>query len=369
MLTHGCCGKQENMTDYYRPNHIPIVFASDNYFVPYMAAMMQSIMENASTTRQYIFFVLHRDITTDTQQTVQQQIAIFNNFSVLFIDVTHYFAGQSLFTASRKEITVETYFRLLIPQLFSEYEKVIYLDGDMICLSDISELYNYDIGDNFLLATRDIHQIALFYPAYQKLKSVYKKSVSSTKKGILEINNISNYFNGGALVFNMAQFCKSFSADKILDFAASQNWNLHDQDVLNVLCENKVLFISSKWNFIYEKKRKVLMYTPDFLQNEYFEGENAPAIIHYASTSKKPWENSVQTPYAGLFWKYAARTPFISTIITRMQAKHLVNDTIYECVAKNIIYRQGISIKFILKCFWKRFLRDAGFIQRKISNE
>lgn len=132
------------------PDTIPIIFSSNDYFVPYMSSAMQSVMENADSGKRYAFFVLHRDITDSAISLLTAQIAAFTNFSIDFINVFEELKDFQLFTSG--SITIETYFRLLIPELFSSYEKVIYLDCDLICCTDIAELYKTNLGDNLLAA-------------------------------------------------------------------------------------------------------------------------------------------------------------------------------------------------------------------------
>ena len=46
------------------------------------------------------------------------------------------------------------FLRLLIPLLFPELDRALYVDVDTLCLGDITELYNTDFENNYLLACR-----------------------------------------------------------------------------------------------------------------------------------------------------------------------------------------------------------------------
>lgn len=52
------------------------------------------------------------------------------------------------------------YFRLLIPELIREYDKCIYLDCDIIVHGDLKELYEIELGNNYLAGVKDCHIIA-----------------------------------------------------------------------------------------------------------------------------------------------------------------------------------------------------------------
>ena len=43
-------------------------------------------------------------------------------------------------------LSIETYYRLFIPLILPQYEKVLYLDSDMIILADVADLYNENIS-------------------------------------------------------------------------------------------------------------------------------------------------------------------------------------------------------------------------------
>ena len=63
-------------------------------------------------------------------------------------------------------ITHTAYFRLLAAQLLPEsIDKVIYLDSDVLVKSDLTELWNFDVGENYCLAAVDI--ACPFVDAYQ----------------------------------------------------------------------------------------------------------------------------------------------------------------------------------------------------------
>mgnify|MGYP002511525354 CR=1 FL=1 len=55
----------------------------------------------------------------------------------------------------RDYYSIETYYRFFIPNMFPQYDKVLYLDCDIAVLGDIAELYNTDISDCLLGAVSE----------------------------------------------------------------------------------------------------------------------------------------------------------------------------------------------------------------------
>jgi lipopolysaccharide biosynthesis glycosyltransferase len=320
---------------------IPIVTTSTDFFVPYMSVMFQSVMENASTEKQYKFFILHRGLCCENMESLKDQIKKFSQFSIEFIDVSGDIKGYSFHlnnTDTQGGIPVETYFRLLIPELFSDYKKVIYLDGDMVCRVDISELYEIDLGHNLLASSRDMPLIAGYY----KLPESKRKNMKC----------MDDYFIAGMLVFNIEEFSKVISAQEMLDLATSKRWEHQDQDVLNFISQGKLLMLPMDWDFVHTSGVK---YMPDYLQDEYKKAEKNPKIIHFAGQYLKPWRIFVYVPYFELFWKYATRTPFIDTILERMRENGLIGLTYKERVFSDIKNKRLLGLRFICKAFLSRF--------------
>jgi lipopolysaccharide biosynthesis glycosyltransferase len=324
---------------------VPIVFSSNNYFAPYMAVMIQSIMENSDPGGRYRIFILHRDIVLSTMEKLKGQAGKYPHFSLEFIDVGEFIGGYDFYTANRGDITAETYFRLLIPELFPGYEKVIYLDGDMVCTVDIARLYQVDLGLNLLASSRDILGTGGYYRPENQKERFYKDRV-------LKIANPDDYFIGGMMVINIPLFRETISTRELLAFAASREWKAHDQDVLNVLCQGKTLLLPMEWDFTQDDD--AASYLPEPLKKEYFEAKRAPKIVHFASESKKPWQNAVNVPRFELFWKYATRTPFIDMILDRMGERGLIGLSYRERIFSDI--KNGkLGLRFILKCLKQRY--------------
>jgi len=324
---------------------IPIVFASNDFFMPYMAAMMQSIMENSDSKRRFCFFVMNRDINIESQKLLQTQIQKFTNFKIDFIDVTVLIGKNQFFVHNRADITIETYFRLFIPKLFSAYEKVIYLDGDMICRTDIASLYDIDLGDNMIAAVRNLADINRFY-RHEKNDTKYFDALSNLK-------NPHNYYCAGTLVFNIPQFNKDACTEKLVELALSKNWRQHDQDILNFVTEGKTYYLLQEWNFIQIENFDCL---PKEFQTEYNSAKNNEKIIHFAGVREKPWICPVYVKNFEYFWMYATRTPFLPEIISRMNRDSVIGFGYSDFVINEIKQRRN-GLRFILKCLKAWVLR------------
>jgi lipopolysaccharide biosynthesis glycosyltransferase len=302
---------------------IPVILASDENYAPYMATAMQSVMENACKEQKYAFIILYKTLSEETLEKLKQQVAAYPHFSVKFIDVSSKFEKFSPNTGSGSW-PIEACFRLIAPWLLEEYDKVIYMDCDIICNSDISRIYGMDIGDNLMAGALDIHQISIFNnPKYRG------KPIS----GIIDkMDNPENYINSGFILMNTMEFRKRYTCDYLLSATQSKEYKFPDQDLLNFIAQDSVFILPQEFNFL--NCEWDISHAPRNLIEEYCKAKENPKIIHYTST--KPWKVDLNPLYFHLFWKYSTRTPFIDSIISAMIKDKLIGQRIRNLFMKAI---------------------------------
>lgn len=294
----------------FKEDNIAVVLSANNYYVPYVATVLSSILTNSSAKYNYDILLMNKDINPHEQKKLKSIIEDKSNFSLRFINVSRFEESfRSLFL--RGHFTIETWFRLLLPEILPDYDKVLYLDSDLVVNADIAELYNTNI-DKYLLAACHDADTAGLYNGFEPKKKNYMDN-------ILKIAKPYDYFQAGVILFNLAEFRKQLKTDETLKFAASYEWELLDQDVLNYLAQEKVKFVDMAWNVMYDwnyiRIKKIVSRAPKYLQDEYITAHANPKIIHYAGPDK-PWNNPL-ADYAEAFWKYAKDSGYYEAIIYR----------------------------------------------------
>lgn len=294
----------------FKEDNIAVVLSANNYYVPYVATVLSSILTNSSAKYNYDILLMNKDINPHEQKKLKSIIEDKSNFSLRFINVSRFEESfKSLFL--RGHFTIETWFRLLLPEILPDYDKVLYLDSDLVVNADIAELYNTNI-DKYLLAACHDADTAGLYNGFEPKKKNYMDN-------ILKIAKPYDYFQAGVILFNLAEFRKQLKIDETLKFAASYEWELLDQDVLNYLAQDKVKFVDMAWNVMYDwnyiRIKKIVSRAPKYLQDEYMTAHANPKIIHYAGPDK-PWDNPL-ADYAEAFWKYAKDSGYYEAIIYR----------------------------------------------------
>lgn len=260
---------------------IPIFYAADENYMPYLAVALAALKERMSDGYEYHVHVLYSGKINGAATKVKEMEE--GNLFIHFEDVSDKIAKISDCMHCRDYYTSAIYYRLFIPELFPQYKKVIYMDCDTIALSDVAELYLTDIGDCLIGAVAD-----------QAVGAV--EAFKAYTKYALEID-AERYFNSGVIVMNLVKFREMQFYDKFHSVLRSYNFTIApDQDVLNLLCKDKVYYYGAEWNQMPIAGTQV----------------GLPKLIHYNLTMK-PWHYD-GILYEEYFWAYAAKTVFLDVI-------------------------------------------------------
>lgn len=263
---------------------IPIFFAVDDGYIPFLAVALQSLIENSSKNYYYSIKILYTNIKEENKKKISKYKK--ENVNIEFVDLNYYIEKVKHKLYTRDYYTKTTYFRLFIPNLYPQYNKAIYLDSDIVVLGDIAELYNVEMEDNLVAAAPD--------DVIQTTK-VFQEYVEK----VVGVADYRNYFNAGILLMNLDEFRKFNFQEKFLYLLETIKFTVaQDQDYLNRLCKGKVKIIDKAWD-------RMPIATDDMKE------ENIK-LIHY-NLAYKPWhfENVL---YKEHFWKYAQKTEFYKQI-------------------------------------------------------
>ena len=120
---------------------------------------MGSMLENADPNRFYDVVVLNTNIGGSKQELVKKHFSRYKNARITFYNVWRMVKDYKLDT-NNAHISVETYFRFLAQDILSAYDKVVYLDSDLVVNGNVAELYDVRMGNNLIAATLDIDYLA-----------------------------------------------------------------------------------------------------------------------------------------------------------------------------------------------------------------
>lgn len=303
----------------FAERNVAVAFACNDKFVPYMATLLESICECSSPKYNYDILVLTQNISDNNKAILREMIKDRENFAIRYLDPTPYIQGCSFYV--RGHFSIETYFRLVLPELLPDYQKILYLDSDMVVQQDVAELYHEDIEGYLLGACHDADTAGL-YNGYEPNKKKYMDQVLQLKEPYL-------YFQAGTLLMNLEEFRKVYTAEEKLRYAGSYKFQLLDQDILNKLCEGRVRYLDMAWNALVDyagiRKNQIVVKAPAWLNEMYLAARENPKIIHYAG-SEKPWQQP-EMDFGAVFWHYARRTPYYEPLLRDMTAYSIRKET------------------------------------------
>ena len=263
---------------------IPIFFAVDDGYAPFLAVALQSLIDNSSIDNKYEIRILYTSITDDSKKKIYKYTR--ENVSIEFVNVSKCLKEINEKLHTRDYYSKTTYYRIFIPELFPQYDKALYIDADIVVLSDIANLYNIDIGDNLIGgATEETVQCVKAFQDYVEK--------------VVGIIDSKNYINAGVIIMNLKELRKIEFQKKFFYLLGTVKYTVvQDEDYLNRICKGRVKIIDGSWN-----KEPIGGRT---VRREQLN------LIHYNLVSK-PWLfDGIE--YEEYFWKYASRTEYIDKI-------------------------------------------------------
>ena len=213
---------------------IPIFFATDDNYIPFLDVAISSLIKNASTNYKYVINILNTGIKEENIKKVKSREN--DNFTINFVNIENKIKEIKDKFRNVYHFSVACYYRLFIESLFHQYDKVIYLDCDIVVLGDISRLYNINLGNCLVGAVVD--QIVPLQPIFCKYCD-----------NCIGVNH-RKYFSSGILLMNLEKFRECKIQDKFMYLISEYNFDVVDPDqaYLNFLCRDKVKYLPNGWN-------------------------------------------------------------------------------------------------------------------------
>ena len=174
-----------------------------------------------------------KPITEENRKVLEDAIKQKNaNSKVTLVDVTKMYKEEMLKNINRKtHYTPYIFLRLLSDKIEQLPEKILYLDTDIVCYKDISELYNIDMEKYEIAAARDY---------------IGRKWIDV------------DYLNSGVVLINLKKVRERNSFEKCRNMCMTKKMMLPDQTALNRCCRSK-LILKDKFNEQYKRREETVI--------------------------------------------------------------------------------------------------------------
>ncbi|PWC12258.1 glycosyl transferase family 8 [Brenneria roseae subsp. americana] len=309
---------------------IHIAYCTDANYLEYVATSIISIILN-NLNNHIQFHIFLSDVEIEDYNKIKK---INGNIKYYTLDGNELDKYNDNF--SIKHLNRSIYLRLLVPRLLrSEVKKLIYLDADTLCFSDISEINDIDISNVVCAACSD---------------SISEQDTRNSARLNL-INSI--YFNSGFLYINIDNWIKYDVEKKVnkLINSSEKKFLYPDQDALNIVLNENIVLINKKWNFLFNWMNDIQK------ENYFLDKKNLPHIIHFTG-GRKPWFKEHTGLSQNLYIFYKHFTPWAQ--VPLKSYKNKMRSTDYRVYAK-IEFKKGNYIK--------SFLFFVNYLQLKLKNK
>lgn len=290
-------------------DNIAVALSTDAAYAPLASVVIESILRNSSDDKNYDIVVFDAGLSRADCEFFLSQVSSCDNVSLRFIRIRQILDSYRL--REFAHISTAMYARFFILEFMKAYRKVVYLDSDLVCEADVSELFDVDVSGYLVAAVRDT--------ADAGWSNIVDNDCRRYIKEVVSLENPYDYFNSGVLLLNIEEMLRVTSCAALLNASLEKRWRWVDQDVLNHVCAGKVKYLNQAWNYMAHKESYFIpetlpeVWLPVWLQDEYRRAHFDPKIIHYVGRSTpcfSPYSDS-----AWVFWKYAKTSPYYEILL------------------------------------------------------
>ena len=280
--------KQDNL-------NLHIAFGiSSNYTRP-VGILIKSVLAN-SQKQNFVFHIFCDGIIEqDELKRYQQLIDEYHTTIAIY-----YFSNEDFLGLDDKEFTIAAYYRFAIPSHIKEYtDTLLYLDADTVAVGDLNEFKKIDLSKHLAAVVREF-----------KFKD----------NQVVPYRKEDFYFNSGMMYINIPLWIKEQVSEQCLAILREVNadaskkakygydFRCFDQDALNIVLKDRVIFLEPRFNFLTNislKANKNLITVPDDTLIIHYHGFNKPwhewcyhklnryyrEIAKTSPWSDVPWDN------------------------------------------------------------------------------
>lgn len=259
-------------------NEINICLASDNNYVCYASVLIASILLNANADDNLNIYILENGISDENKEKVLSLKRI-KDFNIKFVSPDNNLFKPYLDIKTHAYLTMPAYYRLKLPSLLPDVDKIIYFDCDMVVNSSLKELFYSDLNGNYIGGVLDVRPFRM------------------NRKSKLPLFNL--YVNSGMLLIDLKKWREENVEEQFLNYAINNKEDIFcgDQQIINYVLQGKIKRLPNKWN----------------VQSSNFMNRSSlmkyPNVIHYIA-QHKPWEYASINYFKNYYFEYLSYTPF-----------------------------------------------------------
>lgn len=251
---------------------INICLACDDNYARHAGVVIASILANSMQEERLSFFILEGNLSEASKQNLLS-LKTIKHCEIKFISVNEDYFEDYKKIKTHGYITLATYYRLKLPTLIPNIDKIIYFDCDFVVNSSLSPIYDTDLEGCPIAGVQDIN----------------KKMVA----------NNPTYVNAGMLLFDINKMRELDLEAKFLNYAKENQCTIScgDQEIINEVCKGQIKILDEEWNVQSSNFTNRSSYT------------KSPKCIHFVA-KHKPWHFGSYSYHRNYYFKYLQLTPW-----------------------------------------------------------
>jgi lipopolysaccharide biosynthesis glycosyltransferase len=268
---------------------------SDGNYIQHACVMIASLRDKIAAERDCHVYFFYSNCSSDDLRKLESTFDAYRGTNIGVELLACEFGLDKVLKAKKSYMTAAVYDKLLIyEKLPADVEKVLFLDADIVLLSDPALLYDTQLDGAILAAVRD---------------EIFKRFSARAQETIGV--SADSYFNSGVLLIDLNLWRKFAISQRSLDFCLTKGHltELHDQDAFNHAVNGAWKPISPLWNprsnnLIDDGSGKLTQVS------RYDVYQKKLAYLVHFSGRNKPWLYMSHHPMKKIYLRYLRSTRF-----------------------------------------------------------
>jgi len=295
-----------------------IALSLNRAFIKPTTVVMYSVLKNSNRDNTFCFYLLSYDLSDGDISEIHSRLVEFKDRYTIINGKL----SQELYDSLPKHSfwCKETYFRIVFSKMFPDVDKVLYLDSDVLVLSDLSELYSTDITDKAYAAVSIKWQLVMKNNPFIQ-PGIWSPFYTYDAFGFDFMGESVDYVNSGVMLINNQYWIDHNWVDRAYEFFDQvHKYDMPDQDCINILAledgKDCRVNLNGKWNVFHDAferdvDSKSVYYKNVFwcsdMKSEQLQNDFMPAIIHYSHCALgRPWQGG-KGIYCDIYLQYAKK--------------------------------------------------------------
>lgn len=268
---------------------IPIVFTFNEVYALGGSVAIMSLLDSRKKSTDYEIFVLYDYFRNDTMVKLNSLAPIH------FVKAPHSLF-EGFVRTSRFPIIVG--YNMLIPELFKDYDKVIYCDVDVLVRKDLSKLMSLKMDDCYWAGVSIAKKNAEFCGNYPLLAQYCREE----------------YFSDGFMVINTKKMAKeNIGLAQFRSVMQKYGKELYfvEQDLWNIVC-NKIFRLPLEYllpDFVFHEQKSNVIWCCGSYNVSLNDMKKKAAIVHYCTKDREKIWTLPEEKIPAEYLEYLKKTP------------------------------------------------------------